>query len=255
MTARPADKESAGIPPDRPHSSRIGTLGEGHLHATLKSLCCEPGAVYEAPVEGLIVDVVNPGGLVEVQTSGFSRLKPKLERLLPGHALRVVLPIPGEKFLVKVEEGPTGRRELSRRRSPKRGQLLDAFEELVSIAPWLLHPNLTVELWLTCEEELRVHQPGKAWRRQGWVVVERRLLAVQATRRFQGAADWGALLPFAAGEPFDSAELAQALRLPRRLAQQACYTLHHAGLLERLGKRGRAWEYARVAEPAGPATL
>jgi hypothetical protein len=233
-------------------STRIGTLGEGHLHATLKTLVCEPGAVYEVPVEGLIVDVVNPGGLVEIQTSGFTRLRPKLERLLPGHSLRVVLPVAGEKFLVKVEEDAVGRRELSRRRSPKRSPLLQGFAELVSIAPWLLHPHLTVELWLTREEELRIHRPGKAWRRQGWTVLERRLLAVLEVRAFCGAADWAALLPYTAGEAFDSAELAEQLRLPRRLAQQVCYTLHHAGLLERLGKRGRAWEYS-LAEPGAQA--
>lgn len=228
----------------RPAStSSIGTLAEGHLHATLKSLVCEPGAVYEAAVEGLIVDVVNPGGLVEVQTSGFTRLRLKLERLLPAYAVRVVLPIAAEKFIVKVEQGAGGRRELSRRRSPKRGHWLEAFRELVSIAPWLLHPNLTLEIWLTREEELRSHQPGKSWRRQGWTVVERRLLEVLEVRAFQGAGQWSAWLPFTAGQSFDSAQLAEALAVPRWLAQKACYTLFQAGLIRREGKRGRAWLY------------
>ncbi|MDP2361143.1 MAG: hypothetical protein Q8O14_10360 [bacterium] len=228
-------------------SSRIGTLAEGHLHASLKDRCAEPGARYEALVEGLIVDVVNPGGLVEVQTSGFSRLKPKLERLLPAHGLRLVLPIPGEKIIVRMEEDECGRRELSRRRSPKRGQWWEAFRELVSIAPWLLHPNLCVELLLTREEEIRAHQPGKAWRRQGWVVRERRLVEVLEVRAFHGRGDWAALLPFAAGEPFTSADLAAAWGSPRWVGQKACYTLHRAGLLERLGKQGRCWEHVLIS--------
>jgi hypothetical protein len=230
-------------------SPGIGTLAEGPLHAALKELCREPGAIYEAAVDGLIVDVVNPGCLVEVQTGGFTRLRAKLERLLPAHRLRVVLPIPQEKILVKVEEGPEGLRELSRRRSPRRGSLPDAFAELVSITDWLLHDNLTLEVWLTAEEELRVHRPGRAWRRQGWTVLERRLREVRAVHTFHGAADWEAWLPFVPGEPFHSGTLAAALAAPRHLGQKACYTLHRAGLLERLGKDGRAWEYALRAEP------
>ncbi len=227
---------------------RIGTLAEGHLHATLKALCCEPGARCESVVEGLIVDVVNPGGLVEVQTGGFTRMRAKLERLLPGHPVRVVLPIPGEKVIVKVEENESGRRELSRRRSPRRGHLLEAFRELVSIAPLLLHEHLTLELVLTREEEIRAHQPGKAWRRKGWVVRERRLVEVLERRRLSGAEGWAALLPFAGGETFTSTELGEALGQPRWLAGKMVYTLHRAGLLERLGKRGRSWEYARGLE-------
>ena len=230
-------------------SSRIGTLAESPLHAALKHLCREPGAVYEAPVDGLIVDVVNPGGLVEVQTGGFTRLRAKLERLLPAHPLRVVLPIAVEKVLVKVEEGPEGPRELSRRRSPRRGKVADAFTELVSITDWLLHEHLTVEVWLTAEEELRVHRPGRAWRRQGWTIKERRLRDVLEVHRFHGADDWAAWLPFVPGEPFHSGTLAEALGAPRHLAQKACYTLHRAGLLEKLGKDGRAWEYALRAGP------
>jgi len=235
--------------------SRIGTLAEGHLHATLKALCCEPGARYEAEVEGLIVDVLNPDGLVEVQTGGFTRMRAKLERLLPAHAVRVVLPIAVEKVIVKVEENADGRRELSRRRSPKRGHMLEAFRELVSIAPLLLHEHLTLELLLTREEEIRAHQPGRAWRRQGWVVRERRLLEVLESRRLCGAEAWAALLPYAAGEPFTSTELGEALTQPRWLAGKMCYTLHHAGLLQRLGKRGRNWEYAHGGEGMAETSL
>lgn len=227
--------------------TRIGTLAEGHLHASLKALYLEPGAQCEVEVEGLIVDVCNPGSLVEVQTSAFTRMRGKLERLLPGHRVLVVLPIAGEKVIVKVEEDAEGRRELSRRRSPRRGHLMEAFRELVSIAPLLLHEHLTLDLLLTREEEIRAHQPGKAWRRQGWVVRERRLLEVLDRRQLSGAEAWAALLPYSRGEAFTSAELAEAMSLPRWIAQKTCYSLHHAGLLVRLGKRGRAWEYAQQA--------
>ena len=224
-------------------SRGIGTLAEGHLHATLKALACGPEDRCEVAVEGLVVDVAGPGGIVEIQTGGFSRLRAKLERLLPTHPLRVVLPIAAEKTIVRLEEGAEGRRELSRRRSPKRGVPAHAFKELVSIATWLLHPNLTLEILLTREEELRVLRPGRAWRRQGWVVLERRLIEVLESHVLCGVEAWRRWLPGPDLPAFDSAELAATLGASRAVGQQACYTLHQAGLLCREGKRGRAWLY------------
>lgn len=229
--------------------SRIGTLAEGHLHAALKARACGPGDRCEVLVEGLVVDVAGPAGIVEIQTSGFTRLRAKLERLLPAHPVRVVLPIAAEKLIVRCAEEEGGRRELSRRRSPRRGVPSDAFRELVSIAPWLLHPRFSLEILLTREEEWRAQRPGRAWRRRGWVVLERRLLEVLESHLLADEKDWRRWLPHPEGSLFDSAELAAALGAPRWIGQKACYTLHQAGLLCREGKRGRAWLY-QPAEPA-----
>ena len=62
---------------------------------------------------------------------------------------------------------------------------------------------------------------------------------------FHNVSDLVALRPSTLVEPFTSAELAQALGLQRRLAQQMTYCLRQAdGLLE-MPKRGRARQYQR----------
>jgi hypothetical protein len=160
---------SAESPPRR---RAIATLREGPLHAALKSWYREPGDGTEVPVDGLQIDLVRGDLLIEIQTCSVASIRGKLERLLPRHPVRLVHPVPAVTWIVRV--GGEKRRELGRRRSPRPGRLEDAFGELVGLRGLLAHPNLSVELLVTHEEEVRELQPGRAWRRNGWVVVERR---------------------------------------------------------------------------------
>lgn len=193
------------------------------------------------PVDGFVIDLVRNELLIEIQTRGFSGMKRKLRKLLDlGHMVRIVHPIAAEKVIVKLDE--TGA-EISRRRSPKRGALADVFGELVSFPSWINEPGLEIELVLTHEEEIRVHEPGKAWRRQGWVVVERRLVGVVDGAGVTGADDLRKFLPEALPAPFTTAELATAIGRPRRIAQQMAYCLREAGVIAAVGKRANAYLY------------
>ncbi len=224
----------------------IGTLREKPLHASLKQWYAEPGDRLEVPVETFVIDLVRDDLLIEIQTRGFSSMKRKLRSLLDlGHRVRLVHPIPMEKWIVKIDDGGT---ILDRRRSPKRGALTDLFSEMVSFPDLLTHPGLEIEVLLTREEELRRHSPDKAWRRKGWVVVERSLLEVVGSHRIDNRADLVGLLPRALPEEFTTADLAGELGRPRRSAQQMTYCLAKAGVIAATGKQGNAVTY-RVGTP------
>src|SRR4051794_41689067 len=82
----------------------IGELAEGPLHAALKRLYSEPGDEVEAARCGCVVDIARSWGeVVEIQTRGFGRLRPKLERLLPEHPVLVVHPVAAERRGVPVD--------------------------------------------------------------------------------------------------------------------------------------------------------
>jgi hypothetical protein len=119
----------------------------------------------------------------------------------------------------------------------------DAFAELVGLARLLPHPNLSFEVLLTREEEVRRYEPGRAWRRRGWVVVERRLLGVVERHLFRDARELRRLLPAGLPNPFSTADLSDRLQLPRHLAQKMAYCLREAGILRAEGKRGNAIVY------------
>jgi hypothetical protein len=225
-------------------SPHVGTLGEKPLHASLKRWCSEPGDRFEVPVDGFVIDIVRDALLIEIQTKSFSSMKRKLHALLDaGHRVRLVHPIGLEKMIVKVDgEGL----EISRRRSPVRGRPTDLFRELVSFPTLIDHPGCEIEVVLVREEEIRYHDPDRAWRRKGWVIAERRLVEVVDSARYSDAASLLTLLPEDLGEVFTTAELARTAGCNRRVAQQMAYCLREAGQIVKAGKQGNAVEY-RVA--------
>ena len=219
----------------------IGTLREKPLHASLKEWCAQPGDSFEQPVDGFVIDVVSGDMLIEVQTRSFSSMKRKLVTLLDlGHRIRVVHPIAIDKWIVKIDDDGT---ESGRRRSPRHGAPTDLFSELVSFPDLVSHPYLDFLLVMTIEEELRRHDPSKAWRRKGWVVQERRLLDIRDTLILSDPSDLAGLLPAELPQEWTTADLASALGRPRRIAQQMAYCLRGCDVAVPIGKQGNAVVY------------
>ncbi|MGA9760962.1 MAG: hypothetical protein WBQ14_00860 [Gaiellaceae bacterium] len=230
----------------------IGTLREGALHAQLKEWYRHPGDEVEKKLSGYVVDIVRGDLLIEIQTGGFAPLRRKLDVLTREHPVRVVAPVARERRIVRLSgEGEI----LSSRRSPRHGAAVDVFARLVSIPTLLCRPGFELEILLTEEEEVRVHQAGKAFRRHGWVVSGRSLAGVSDRVRLAGPEDAAALLPTQLPQSFDTAELAEAAAVSRRLAQQMTYCLRAMGMLEIVGNRRRAHLYRRsqaaLAVPSG----
>jgi hypothetical protein len=219
----------------------IGTLREKPLHASLKRWYARTGDRVEVPVDGFVIDLVREDLLIEVQTRGFSSMKQKITTLLDlGHRVRIVHPIPIDKWLVKVDaDGAV----LSRRRSPRHGNPTDVFAELVSFPNLLADPHLEIDVILTNEEEYRRHTPDRSWRRKGWTIEERRLIDVVETLLISNTDDLTALLPTGLPDPFTTADLATKLGRPRRAAQQMAYCLRIADVIVAVGKSSNAVEY------------
>ncbi len=172
-------------------------------------------------------------------------MKRKLAKLLDGHAVRVVHPIAVEKWILKLDEAGE---EISRRKSPKRGAAVDLFGELVSFPELIAHADLTLEVLLIREEEVRRFDGNKGWRRKGWVVEERRLLEVVERRIVDSPEALASFLPSELPREFTTADLADAVGRHRRLAQQMTYCLRRAGVIEAVGKNGNAIVFCRTSD-------
>ncbi len=223
----------------------ITTYREGALHAALKERYARlRGGQVERVVDGFVVDVVAPGELIEIQTGGFAGARRKLERLVEGHRVALVHPVPAEKWLIVVDGGGAIVRQ---RRSPRRGQPLDLFDELVHLPALVAHRNFRVELLLTTEEEVRGPLPAgvrsrypRAWRR-----LDRRLVGILETRRIDRPSDLLGLLPDGLPPAFTTADIVAASGRSKRLAMRAVYCLERCAVIERDGRRGRHAAYRR----------
>lgn len=217
-------------------------MQESSLHAALKNLYTGIDDRQEVAVEGYLIDVVCGDLLIEVQTGNFNAMKAKLAALLPKHPVRLVHPIALEKWIVRLPAGSDD--PLSRRKSPKRGRREELFWELVRIPHLVGHPNLTLELVFTREEEIQREDGRGSWRRQGRSIADRRLLEVVERQQLNGPSDFLDFLPSDLPEPFTSRQLANSLRIRTNLAGKMIFCLKTMGLLTRTGQRGRAFLYA-----------
>lgn len=218
-------------------------MKESTLHAQLKHWYARPGDHLEEPVDGYLIDIVRDDLLIEIQTRNFSAIKSKLEQLLEKHPVRIVHPIALEKWIIRKERG--ARTNITRRKSPRRGRIEDLFFQLIRFPHFVTHPNFSLEVLLTQEEEIRVNDGKGSWRRRGWSIHDRRIIRVVDNHILQGAKDYLIFIPDDLPEEFNTHEFAVASDLPKHLAYKMVYCLRKMTLLEKTRKQARSYLYKR----------
>ncbi|MDX1945207.1 MAG: hypothetical protein SFU86_07360 [Pirellulaceae bacterium] len=220
---------------------------ETSLHRQLKALYAGHEARTEERLAGYRIDAVRGDELIEIQHGSLAAIRDKIRRLLESHRVLVVKPLVVRKTLVSLNR--KGGKEIGRKFSPKRGSILDLFEELVYFTRVFPHPNLTLETPLVEIEERRYpgHGRRRRWRAKDFQVEDQSLLAVQSVARFQTTADLWKLVPKSLAAPFHTGHLAEALGVKRWIAQRIAYCLRHTGAAAVCGKAGNAWLYQRAA--------
>ena len=232
---------------ERPLASAtsIGELNERSLHRALKARYAVAGSATEQAVDGFVADVVTGDRIVEVHTGSFWPLKNKLPRLLDRYPVTLVHPVAKDRYIVKLATDPNV--SATRRKSPQHGSVFQVFSALASIPALLAHPNLTLEVVMTVEEEIREVNGRRSRRRRGWVSLDRRLVDVVETYTITSMADLFAMLDADLPELFTTNDIATAMKSSRRLGQQAAFCFREGSVSEICGKNGNALVYRRVA--------
>jgi hypothetical protein len=192
------------------------------------------------------IDVVRDQELIEIQHGSLAAIRRKIHQLLADHHVRVVKPIVVQKQLVK--RSGKGRRIVTRRQSPKRGSVLDLFQELVYFRDVFPHRALVLEVPLITVEEWRYPGHGRRrWRRRDDHQIEdQKLLTVQAVHIFRTTADLAALVAHGLPTPFRTSDLAQSRQIPIWFARQIAYCLRETGATRVVGRQGNARLYAWI---------
>ncbi len=222
---------------------------ETSLHRQLKELYADDPSQTEITLGDYRIDVVCGEELVEIQHGSLAAIRDKIRDLLEHHHVRVVKPVIGRKHLVKQTSRAGSVKH--RRLSPKRGSLLDVFEELVHFTGVFPHERLALDILLVDVEEWRYpgHGRRRRWRASDQVVEDRRLIEIVEMHSLQRAVDLrhfvGAQLP----HPFDTQQLATALDIDRSCAQKIAYCFREMGTTRQVGKQGNTllYEYADAA--------
>ena len=211
----------------------ININNEKSLHSSIKQWYAVPGDRLEVKVDKYIIDLVREDSLIEIQTRNFSAIGNKLRALVLYNKVTLVHPIAIEKYIVIVEGSNN---IISRRKSPKKGKLVDLFNELIRIPDLIDEENFVLEILMTKEEEIRCKDGKGSWRRKGISIVDRKLVEVVEKVTFREGKDFLRFLPEDLPENFTNKELAKTLKITVYKARKVTYCLRKMKLIKEVGK-------------------
>ncbi|NNE00242.1 MAG: hypothetical protein HKN47_23220, partial [Pirellulaceae bacterium] len=204
---------------------------ETTLHQQLKHCYADGSQNTEVVLGRYRIDAVRDDELIEIQCASLSAIRDKSQNLLQRHRLRVVKPVVLRTRILKTAK--KGGKVTSRRMSPKRGNILDLFEELIYFTRVFPHPNLTLEVPMIHVEQLR--GPAKKRRRRwqkNYSVHDVCLQSIEETFEFREPADLLELIPWKRPpKTFNTADIASAIDRSRCVAQQIAYVLRKTGAI------------------------
>ena len=211
-------------------------MNEHSLHSEIKNWYSLPGDKFEVKIDDFIVDIVRNALLIEIQTRNFSAIKMKLTKLLRNHEIRLVYPIPQLKWIVQVTKSGE---VIRRRKSPRKGRLVDLFYELINTPSLVKEENFSLEVLMIEEEELRCNDGKGSWRRRGTSIKDRRLITVNSRTLFKNEKDFQRFLPNYLIDPFTNKEFAKLSGISINLARRITYCLRKMGAITPTGKKGK----------------
>lgn len=211
-------------------------MTEHSLHSAIKHWYSLPNDEIEVNIGGFVVDITRGNLLIEIQTKNFSVIKKKVEKMAEEHSVRLVHPIAKQKWIVHIT--PSGE-ILSRRKSPKRGRLVDLFAELVHLPDMINSKNFSLEVLMIKEEEVRCDDGRGSWRRRGVSIRDRKLIDVVERVLFRDEKDFLRFLPRELFDSFTNRDLSRRIGVSINLARKITYSLGKMGVIAKNGKRGR----------------
>ena len=242
----------------------IGTLSEKTLHAVLKMYYEPDEDNHEVAIDGYFADIYNEHGIIEIQTRQLNKLRDKLSVFLNEYQVRVVYPMPYEKYLSWIE--PETGDITSRRKSPKRCSVYDAMFELYKIKAFLKNQNLKVTLLLIDMEEYKLLNGWSYDKKRGSTRYDRVPVGIRRIVKFDRIEDYMQLVPadlkedftvkdfaMAAGVSVEASrytlnilnylEIANAAHIDRQTAASVLAMLNYMEQVKRVGKTGNAYIY------------
>lgn len=219
----------------------IGTLSEKMLHSVLKYYIEPCDDFHEVALGRYVADIMRDGCITEVQTRGFDRLRQKLAAFLPNHPVTVVLPIAKTRWYCVTDtvSGETS----GLRKSPRRGNVYDAFAELYKIKMLLKNENLYFHFILLDITEMRRTVKKTRRNRKGVELVERIPNGIEEEIFIDGIGDFRKLIPDGLPSPFTSRDFAKAIKRTRDYASTSLNVLEYVGAVKRVGKDKNSYLY------------
>ena len=245
MSERSFEEVCAEVVAGEKKNNGIGTLGEKTLHAVIKEYLSPDAEEQEVKIGRYFADIACGKSITEIQTRSFSKLKDKLAAFIAeGYEVTVVHPIAQVKWLCWVDE-ETGE-VTKKRKSPKNGSIYDSYRELISIKDVLGNEKLKIRFLMLELTEYRLKNGWSRDGKKGSTRFDRIPERILAEVLLEDKADYVKLLPFTLPDEFTAKDLKACAKVSDRSASCGISILLKMGIIERTGKKGRAYIYKRT---------
>lgn len=222
---------------------------ETSLHRQLKQHYAASESDTEVVVGSYRIDAIREDELVEIQCASLAAIRAKASSLLPQHRLRIVKPVILRTRIRRMAR--VGGRVTSCRLSPRRGSILDIFDDLIYFTRVFPHRNLVIEVPMVhvCETRLPAKKRRRG-RRADYQVHDVELESIGECYEFRDSLDLLSVVPWPVqADRVSTEDLAKAIDRPRWYAQKTAYVLRHIGAIEPNG-RSRTGIHYRPARAA-----
>ena len=219
----------------------IGTLGEKTVHSTLKQYLSRDLSCQEIKIGTYYADVCVEGHIFEIQTRQFNKLRSKLDYFLKDYRVTVVYPVTDVNYLRWVT--PDTGEITPPKKSTRRGNPLQVFDELYRIREYLSHPNFSLKIVLMDMEEYRMLDGYGKDKKKRATKCDKFPLRLVAEYDIESPQDYMMLLPAELPDVFTAKEFAKLTKIPVGLAQTALLLLSELRIVLRTGKQGNAYLY------------
>ncbi len=222
----------------------IGTYKEKKLHRILKLYLEEDTSCHEIPHAGFIADIKKGDQIIEIETSGFTGLREKLEAYLPTCQVTLVYPMTAVRYLSWID--PTTGDISPKRRSPKKETIADLLFECIYILDYLDHPNLTIVGMCLEMQEYRLLDGWSRDKKKGSHRYERIPVDLLDIITLHGREAYAAQIPPSCQENFTMKEFCAAMGTNQYVGRAIMKIYKKLSLLEESGKIGRCLTYSRI---------
>ncbi|WP_149495932.1 hypothetical protein [Roseiconus lacunae] len=216
---------------------------ETTLHQQLKLHYASDESQTEVLMGNYRIDAVRQDELIEIQCASLSAIRGKVKTLLNRHTVRVVKPV---VHRIRIAKKKTKRSKISSyRMSPKRGELIDVFDDLIYFTRVFPHENLILELPLVNVQQTRIPSRRKrGWQRKDYRVEDVALEEIESTCELRTPADLFDLVGLdPERDAFTTEDIASITQRPRWFAQKIAYVLKHTGAISAVGRKKSGIQY------------
>ncbi len=223
----------------------IGTYKEKKLHRILKLYFEEDTAYHEVPYAGFIADIKRENRIIEIETSGFTGLREKLEAYLPECHVTLVYPVAASRTVSWID--PESGEISPKRKSPKKENVYDLLFECIYILDYLSNPNLTIAGVCMEMQEYRMLDGWSRDKKRGSHRYERIPTDLFEIITLSRREDYEALIPAECRTDFTMPQFCKAIGRNQYTGRAIMKILIKLGLVVQKGKIGRCLSYSRVS--------